>query len=173
MALGSSSWAGSTELSGEVIRWEKDLGALHLRAEDGEEVVVPVLDHTEIVADYADYSSGKLFEAGERVQVSREDNGPLRVEVRPVSEEDEPVAAKIRDEMEPLPEQIVDPQAAPTPSASPLESPKASSAEVEPDEVVVEGGAGGAESEDGPVATADEMEDVSADRTAVPEPEEN
>ncbi len=122
---------GSTEISGEVIRWEESLGALHLKVEDGEEVVVPVVGHTQILADYADYSSGDLFEEGERVRVSRPDDGPLRVEVRPTSTDDEPVAEKIRDEMEESPEvgEVVPPsQPTPPPSPTPRASPATTSA---------------------------------------------
>ncbi len=113
-------------MSGTVMSWDQDLGALHVRKESGTEVVVPVVDQTEIQVGYADIASGNLFAEGDRVRVSQEGDGPLRVEVLPEPDlelDDEPRSEPIRDEMEGAP--------SPTPVAS--ESPAEIETELTPE----------------------------------------
>jgi hypothetical protein len=118
--------AVAEELRGKVLRWEPDFGALHLERPTGEEVVVPVSGETEIAATYGDLADGTVFEAGERVIVSRDDAGPIRIKIEPP----EPEAATEPGEKSAEPEATATPAEAPpsSPSPSPNPEPPAESA---------------------------------------------
>ncbi len=121
-------------MSGTVLRWDQEVGALHLRKESGSEVIVPVTSATEIRVSYEDIVSGDLFQEGDQIRVSQESDGPLLVEVVPRPDpavEDEPLHEPIRDEMEGVAEPVPNPT--PTPEAQTEPELDTTSAETAPD----------------------------------------
>lgn len=134
--MGILASASAAEMSGTVLSWDQELGALHVRKDSGTEVVVPVLGETEIRVEYEDIASGNLFAEGDQVRVSREGDGPLRVELLPGPDpevEDEPLSQPAHDETDgpvevaplssPTPvEGAAAEEPSPVPTASPIPS---------------------------------------------------